>query len=688
MVFYSASPLKAEQHPLDTVPDHFIETGYFSTQPESSYNPAIRMAQDELLIPLGSVAATSFAIGFVHRFLADRLKSNWISTLGWPLLNMTYYFFMRPEFDRYTALRLLPSIGDATMVAAYGEDWAGAATPWLRTANTIYVGLEAIWPELKAEISAYRQCKVQPVVIEGSQSAADLSILTCPVKTSASNNKPALFIDFLDTDEVSTDSPLMKGLYQLREICSSISISKLMLVYEHSPDGGVQLRVFPQIGSGWQKPKVLEINNLQGGGWWSDLNFAAMQIQNSQPVLPPLSPSMIEGIGNTVSYPHESHSVDVDSARLEPVAGLFTLPQENDAFWFRLKPGSLLPGGYQPLPEVVLSLNSKWLGSSSQAKKFRKHSLIPETMRLPWRITQLGLMSFIRSQSIKAAEKLARSIEESIVLPGTLLGKGIIPDQILPHSEQTYDLQIDGLGTPERVTIETNDGKRLQGLLIRSNSAHDTGERTLHIHYHGNGETSHLAGRALFDALKPDNQSLAEFCNDQGVDILIPEYRGYRNDLEPVNGQTLLDDANLFYRLLSNQYRRVTVSGWSLGSGMAAWVSGQNNPDSTILLSPYTSLARVGRDMFMGIKIPKWLVKFNMETDQNIQHISPNTRIYLRHGSQDKVINPQNTQDLYNILNGSSRDNVDMRILRGRDHINILGDSGISDIFARVLKRE
>ncbi|MTI12867.1 alpha/beta hydrolase [Sansalvadorimonas verongulae] len=677
---------KAEMHPLDSVPAHFITSGHFSTQPQGAWSPTMRMARDEIAFPLTAAVVSGFSIGFVHRFLADRLKYNWVPALGWPLLNMTGYLMMRPG----SRLRVLPSLGDFAMTAALGDQWAGNVTPWIRAANTLYTGVEAVWPELQTEFSAFFQCKTQPVIVEGSQSPADLTILTCPETQSVSNYKPALMIEFPPiekefTGTENTASSLIKSLYQLRKNCINQSISRLILAYEHLADGRLQLKAIPFTDSGWQKPVVLDIDNSKGEYWWADINLA--EVAEGKAVVSPLTASLVKGVMAGLSHPEQSHTVQVSPERLQHVAGLLTLPQDGDAFWFRSRPASVLPGTYQHLPEVVFTANVQWKGSHPEVEKFRQYSLIPENMKLPWKVLQLSTLSLVRGKSVDAAARLARFVEEAVVLPGTLLGTGYFPESKIPFSIQTLRLEtVPGFGISERVFIETADGHQLGGLLIRSRSKRETHDRTLHIHYHGNGDSCDLAGWSLFHSLTPDDQSLAQYCSEHGVDILIPEYRGFRNDLEPVNGQTLLDDANRFYQLLSNQYQRVTVSGVSLGSGMAAWVAAQNNPDAVVLLSPFTSLARAAGDMLMGVKIPKWLLKFNMETDQNIQAISEHTKIYLRHGQLDKITRPQNTEDLHEILKASNHNDVDVDLLEGVNHNDILKAQSISDVFATVWK--
>jgi len=99
---------------------------------------------------------------------------------------------------------------------------------------------------------------------------------------------------------------------------------------------------------------------------------------------------------------------------------------------------------------------------------------------------------------------------------------------------------------------------------------------------------------------------------NQGFDVFIPDYRGYgKTEGKLWSDKDLLSDANKAYEYLMTKYQEkdIYVMGYSLGTGMASYVSSQNNPAHVFLVAPFTSLTAI-KDKYAWF-LPDFLLRFH-----------------------------------------------------------------------------
>ncbi len=127
--------------------------------------------------------------------------------------------------------------------------------------------------------------------------------------------------------------------------------------------------------------------------------------------------------------------------------------------------------------------------------------------------------------------------------------------------------------------------------------AGDADEAPLVIVYHGNG--GNRAGRVpLGDALA-----------SRGFDVLLVDYRGYGGNPGTPGEQGLTADALAAAELAEELApgRPVVYLGESLGAAVAVALAVSDPPDALVLISPFTSVADVGR--FHYPMAPSWLIR-------------------------------------------------------------------------------
>ena len=108
---------------------------------------------------------------------------------------------------------------------------------------------------------------------------------------------------------------------------------------------------------------------------------------------------------------------------------------------------------------------------------------------------------------------------------------------------------------------------------------------------------------------------------------------------------------------------RITIIGYSIGTGPAAYLASENSPQRLILVAPYYSLTNVVKSICPII--PEFLIKYKLETYRYIPDCDVSITIF--HGSDDKVIDSENSVMLGNLLN--AKDNLILIDNIGHDNI-------------------
>jgi hypothetical protein len=129
----------------------------------------------------------------------------------------------------------------------------------------------------------------------------------------------------------------------------------------------------------------------------------------------------------------------------------------------------------------------------------------------------------------------------------------------------------------------------------------------------------------------------AELFRNQNFDLFMIDYRGYGKSSGRIESQAQLhDDVAVAWDSIADHYRdrRKVLIGRSLGSALAARLAARIQPDLTILVSPYWSVAEVARLHYP--LLPGALLRYPLMTCLDIGRIEG--PILLIHGDHDRLI--------------------------------------------------
>lgn len=137
----------------------------------------------------------------------------------------------------------------------------------------------------------------------------------------------------------------------------------------------------------------------------------------------------------------------------------------------------------------------------------------------------------------------------------------------------------------------------------------------------------------------------AEFWLTTGYDVLMPDYRGFGKSTGQITSEAQLhDDVMRMWLWVAPNYqgKKKVFYGRSLGTGLAAKLATQIEPDLLVLVSPYTSMTQMARDFYPWV--PATLLRYPLPTEQWLPQV--HSKILLLHGTADKLIAPEHSHQL------------------------------------------
>lgn len=137
----------------------------------------------------------------------------------------------------------------------------------------------------------------------------------------------------------------------------------------------------------------------------------------------------------------------------------------------------------------------------------------------------------------------------------------------------------------------------------------------------------------------------ADFYRRLNLDLYMLDYRGYGKSSGRIDSQMQLEaDVRAAWARIAARYagsKRVIV-GRSLGTALAAGLAAELQPELTILISPYESMAALAREHYRWV--PGALLRYPLRTDEALARIK--SPVLLLHGERDEIIGPQHSARL------------------------------------------
>ncbi|HAH25402.1 MAG TPA: alpha/beta hydrolase [Prolixibacteraceae bacterium] len=172
----------------------------------------------------------------------------------------------------------------------------------------------------------------------------------------------------------------------------------------------------------------------------------------------------------------------------------------------------------------------------------------------------------------------------------------------------------------QEINIKTYDQKMLNGLLFKADSS-----KGLVFYLHGNAGSLSSWGK------------VAKTYTDLNYDVFMLDYPGFgKSEGTIVSLKQLYRDLQTAYDEMLKRYEesKIIVLGYSMGTGLAAYLAATNHPKLLILLAPYYSLTDMMKYRYP--LLPDFILRYKIETDQYIQACK--MPIVIFHGDQDQVI--------------------------------------------------
>jgi uncharacterized protein len=179
-----------------------------------------------------------------------------------------------------------------------------------------------------------------------------------------------------------------------------------------------------------------------------------------------------------------------------------------------------------------------------------------------------------------------------------VLSVGVVASVMLSQTRVLFPTDAVPPGGPlppgaERLSLETSDGDRLQGVYIPPTSEDPTATpQTLIVGFGGNAWNGQDVAATLSELFPKAH--VAAF-----------HYRGYRPSTGRPSAASLLGDAPLVLDAAASRVKptRTIVVGFSIGSGIAASLARRRPLDGMILVTPFDSLKSVAAGLFPWLPI-------------------------------------------------------------------------------------
>ena len=129
------------------------------------------------------------------------------------------------------------------------------------------------------------------------------------------------------------------------------------------------------------------------------------------------------------------------------------------------------------------------------------------------------------------------------------------------------------------------------------------------------------------------------------LDLVMPDYRGFGRSSGQIDSQAQLEsDMRAVWNAVAADYagKRRIFLGRSLGTGLAATLAAEVQPELTVLVSPYSSMADMAAELYPWV--PTALLRYPLRTDDIVPRI--HGPLLLLHGDRDALIPAEHSRRL------------------------------------------
>ncbi|MBR7059556.1 MAG: alpha/beta fold hydrolase [Neisseriaceae bacterium] len=192
----------------------------------------------------------------------------------------------------------------------------------------------------------------------------------------------------------------------------------------------------------------------------------------------------------------------------------------------------------------------------------------------------------------------------------------------------------------EEINIKNQQGVNLNGLHFYAQNHYPSKGAILFLH--GNANNIAQWGK------------ISLFYTQLGYDFFVFDYQGYGKSGGKIrNEKELYGDIHQMVNYLLNRFEKdkITIMGYSIGSGLAAESANHFNLNRLILISPYFNFKQLAKQK--APIVPAFLVRYNIPTDEFLSNFvkrNPSKKILIVHGKNDKLIPIEHSKNLADLL--------------------------------------
>jgi uncharacterized protein len=148
--------------------------------------------------------------------------------------------------------------------------------------------------------------------------------------------------------------------------------------------------------------------------------------------------------------------------------------------------------------------------------------------------------------------------------------------------------------------------------------------------------------------------SNADFYRRLNLDLFMLDYRGYGKSSGRIESQAQLEaDVRAAWASIAALYtsRQRVFIGRSLGSALAAGLAADVQPELTVLISPYESMAALAAEHYRWV--PQAVLRYPLRTDEALARVK--SRVLLLHGERDEIISAAHSERLLRVVPHAER---------------------------------
>lgn len=163
-------------------------------------------------------------------------------------------------------------------------------------------------------------------------------------------------------------------------------------------------------------------------------------------------------------------------------------------------------------------------------------------------------------------------------------------------------------------------------------------------------------------------------------DLFMIDYRGYGKSSGSIDSQAqLMADVRTAWLGIAPRYagQRRVFFGRSLGTGLAAQLAAEVQPELTVLASPYTSMMALAQEQYAWV--PTAVLRYPLHTDQALRRV--HGPVLLLHGERDTLIAAVHSQRLLRVAPSARLVSVP-----GAGHNDLQRFTAYSDALAQALR--